>query len=280
MSRGAAALLPPESTRSLAPQTLETYSVFQLPSLSSAADVQLLWKVRLPALPARCWRCPHPPRPHPHPRPCHPLRTQAAMLHREAFHEPPQRLALLEPLTGLAYAGQSLGLQLMTYFMQGSNHLTLLAFEKAGAGAGSSSGGGGGGLSEALLDERVVGTANASLRIADEGFCKCIDCAPGTPFVIVTNMSVSERHRGRGLGRQLLHAALEAAQAQFRPAAQLLVLMVYQDNDAAVALYRSSGFRETSWVDPRWLRDAERGRVGRPRRLLMVKRAAGAAAPA
>jgi GNAT superfamily N-acetyltransferase len=122
-----------------------------------------------------------------------------------------------------------MGLQLGTYLTQGSNHLTLLAFPRdPGSGSGSGSG--------------AVGTANASLRIADEAFGRCIGCVPGTPFAIVTNMSVSTRHRGRGLGRQLLQLALEQAQRQFRPAADLQVLMVYQDNDAAVTLYRWVGW--------------------------------------
>jgi hypothetical protein len=37
------------------------------------------------------------------------------------------------------------------------------------------------------------------------------------------------------------------------------------------SLYTSFGFLPTTWVDPVWQEDAERARVGKPRRLLLVK---------
>lgn len=37
------------------------------------------------------------------------------------------------------------------------------------------------------------------------------------------------------------------------------------------SLYTSFGFVPTAWVDPEWREDAEKSRVGKPRRILMVK---------
>jgi hypothetical protein len=36
-------------------------------------------------------------------------------------------------------------------------------------------------------------------------------------------------------------------------------------------LYESFGFQVTSWVDPLWLADAEKGRVRQKRRLLLTR---------
>jgi ribosomal protein S18 acetylase RimI-like enzyme len=193
---------------------------------------------------------------------------QAARLHSEAFHEPPEALPFLAPITSFTYSLQSFSLQLLTYFMQGSNHITVMA-SRPGQATGSSSSSS---TSDVLLQQQCVGTANVSLRLADTGFCEAIDCKPGTPFIIVTNMAVSEPYRGKGIGRQLMTAAIDQALAQFKPSAELLVLMVYLDNKTALGLYRSFGFIDTRWVDPRWLSDAERSRVGQPRRLLLVKK--------
>ena len=47
---------------------------------------------------------------------------------------------------------------------------------------------------------------------------------------------------------------------------------VYRSNSHAVSLYRSEGFEECAeWVDPSWLEDAEKGRLGEERRLLFYK---------
>jgi len=47
---------------------------------------------------------------------------------------------------------------------------------------------------------------------------------------------------------------------------------VHRSNNHAVSLYRSEGFEEcVKWVDPAWLADAEKGRLGEERRLLFFK---------
>ena len=60
-------------------------------------------------------------------------------------------------------------------------------------------------------------------------------------------MFVSERLRGRGAGRALVRAALEAAAG--RPGVLVVSLTVTEGNSPAVALYESCGFR-TFGVEP------------------------------
>jgi len=60
-------------------------------------------------------------------------------------------------------------------------------------------------------------------------------------------MFVSERLRGRGAGRALVDAALQAAAA--RPGMRVVTLTVTQGNEAAIALYESCGFR-TFGIEP------------------------------
>lgn len=54
-------------------------------------------------------------------------------------------------------------------------------------------------------------------------------------------MMVAATHRGRGVGRALLEAAIAWAAARKTPS---LGLRVFPDNDAALALYRKLGFVE------------------------------------
>lgn len=54
-------------------------------------------------------------------------------------------------------------------------------------------------------------------------------------------MGLLKEHRGRGLGRKLVEAALAAAKAQ---GVERVELEVFASNAAAVTLYRKMGFRE------------------------------------
>jgi len=101
---------------------------------------------------------------------------------------------------------------------------------------------------------------------------EALKCNPGTPFALVANMAVQPDLQGRGIGRSLMSACEEVVRTTFKPKPPGMLLLVYKDNEAAISLYKSEGYREcASWVDPNWLEDAERGRIGRPRRLLFVK---------
>jgi len=53
---------------------------------------------------------------------------------------------------------------------------------------------------------------------------------------------VSRAHRGQGVGRALMEAALSWAEAN--PSVTKIGLSVFADNDAAIGLYRSMGFEE------------------------------------
>ena len=69
----------------------------------------------------------------------------------------------------------------------------------------------------------------------------------------VSNIAVAPRHRGRGVGKKLLHAA-ETAARDFNLA--FLTLEVRQSNLAAIVLYERAGFehigiRKKYYVNPR-----------------------------
>jgi [ribosomal protein S18]-alanine N-acetyltransferase len=62
----------------------------------------------------------------------------------------------------------------------------------------------------------------------------------GADGVLGLGMWVLRSHRGRGGGRMLMEAALEAVP----PAIHKVELEVFPDNDVAIGLYRSLGFEE------------------------------------
>lgn len=60
---------------------------------------------------------------------------------------------------------------------------------------------------------------------------------------IICNVVVKEGYRGRGIGRQLTEAAMADA---WRRGAEGILLQVYQDNPAALKLYKDLGFQEVT----------------------------------
>lgn len=62
----------------------------------------------------------------------------------------------------------------------------------------------------------------------------------GTGMARLYSLAVAPEHAGRGLGKRLLQAAEDAAERHDRI---LLRLEVREDNEAAIALYRKSGYR-------------------------------------
>ena len=62
----------------------------------------------------------------------------------------------------------------------------------------------------------------------------------------IYGFGVLPEYRGRGYGRQILARAIEYAQAVERPP---IFLEVAPENDAALGLYTSVGFRETHRYD-------------------------------
>ena len=136
---------------------------------------------------------------------------------------------------------------------------------------------------------------------------KAMQAPKNSCFALIANMAVHPKARGKGIGRALLRSCEQRAET-FRPRPQALLMLVgsfyplanldshlpspflpagqledpftsprclpqvYRSNRHAVSLYRSEGFEECAeWVDPSWLEDAERGRLGEERRLLFYK---------
>jgi GNAT superfamily N-acetyltransferase len=67
---------------------------------------------------------------------------------------------------------------------------------------------------------------------------------------IICNVVVLEEHRGRGIGRQLVEAAVTEAR---QLGAEGVILQVYQDNPQALGLYTSMGFEEVAGETDLWL---------------------------
>ena len=67
---------------------------------------------------------------------------------------------------------------------------------------------------------------------------------------IICNVVVQDAYRGRGIGRRLVEAASGEAQAL---GAEGVLLQVHRDNEPALQLYTSLGFREVSGETDLWL---------------------------
>jgi ribosomal protein S18 acetylase RimI-like enzyme len=62
------------------------------------------------------------------------------------------------------------------------------------------------------------------------------------------HVAVDHRRQGRGLGRELVDA-LVAAIRRTQPGCRSVVVTAHPDNEVALALYESAGFRRTGAVD-------------------------------
>lgn len=110
---------------------------------------------------------------------------------------------------------------------------------------------------------------------ADNSFLEELDVGDDKVAAAVSNMAVAARWRRRGLGSRLL-AEVEASAGLWPAPPALFALSVYRNNDPARRLYERAGYGvEERWVDPDWAAAAEKGRPGRTRRQLMIKRVAG-----
>jgi ribosomal protein S18 acetylase RimI-like enzyme len=91
----------------------------------------------------------------------------------------------------------------------------------------------------------------------------------------ISNMAVEEHSRRQGLGKILLET-VEIAGGGWPVPPSLYALSVYKTNEAAIQLYKTSGYAvDDTWTDPKWLHAAERGLASCSRRLLMVKKVTG-----
>ncbi|WP_299497166.1 GNAT family N-acetyltransferase [uncultured Shewanella sp.] len=83
----------------------------------------------------------------------------------------------------------------------------------------------------ALIDEQVVG--QLALQVMDR---------PRRKHVATLGMGVSSAHRGKGVGSQLLSAAIDLADNWLN--IRRVELEVYKSNEAAICLYQKHGFVE------------------------------------
>lgn len=133
-------------------------------------------------------------------------------------------------------------------------------------GAGAGGGGGfGGSVGEA------VGVCNVTLRYAGDGIAAAAGCLTGAPFAMVTNMTVVPEWRRHGVAQQLMRSSVVTASCRMSEKPHFMALLCYKGYTPAYRLYSSFGFVPTVWMDPDWQEDARRSRIGKPRRLLMVK---------
>lgn len=108
-----------------------------------------------------------------------------------------------------------------------------------------------GAIEGTVADERRLARSSWSARgaflVADEGgrvvgvLRIAREREPATAHVATFGMAVAADRRGRGIGRGLLSEALIWARGA---GVRKVELSVYPDNDVAIALYASMGFRE------------------------------------
>jgi ribosomal protein S18 acetylase RimI-like enzyme len=84
----------------------------------------------------------------------------------------------------------------------------------------------------AYVEEKLVGTAALEFSAKPKTKHK----------VLLIGMYVSPKARGRGLGKQLIQAAIHFVQA--RAGTTVITLTVTQGNESAINLYRAAGFAE------------------------------------
>jgi ribosomal-protein-alanine N-acetyltransferase len=90
-----------------------------------------------------------------------------------------------------------------------------------------------------------------------------VDAAPASSgYADLVAIAVDARHRRSGIGRALLLRVIASCEA--RGDASLLVLTVAEDNDAAIALFRSLGFETIRGLLGRYAGGQRSRRMARP----------------
>ncbi|KAG2430765.1 hypothetical protein HYH02_013604 [Chlamydomonas schloesseri] len=165
----------------------------------------------------------------------------------------------------MLFGASSLLAILIQHATYGGRHVTLLA-ESRGSG-------------------EVVGCCGLTFDAAPPDVVEATGAPEGCEYALLTGLAVAPSQRRRGVASALLAVAEQEARrvpssGRRRPPA-LLALLVSKLNMAGRRLYERNGYEEAEdWVDARWEQDAEKGRIGKPRRLLLFRRIARATASA
>ncbi|KAF6256301.1 hypothetical protein COO60DRAFT_1627213 [Scenedesmus sp. NREL 46B-D3] len=187
------------------------------------------------------------------------LVLQANDLVAENFYSTSSNL-LLDAVSFNSYRVRSAGQTLGLHMGASRSHATILALLN-----------GPGPQQHNAAAERAVGVVNVTLMQASESISAVASCKPGTPFAMITNMAVTQSMRRRGIAHQLMQAAIRTSILQLDYSPAFALLLAYKYYQPAIRLYEQWGFEATSWEDPLWKQDAEKGKLGRQRRIMMVK---------
>ncbi|PNW88877.1 hypothetical protein CHLRE_01g048800v5 [Chlamydomonas reinhardtii] len=174
--------------------------------------------------------------------------------------------AINRPLSGAAllFGASSLLAILIQHATYGARHVTLLA--------------------ELQESGEVIGCCGLTFDAAPADVVEATGAPQGCEYALLTGLAVAPPQRRRGVASALLQAAEQEArrgpgQARRGPGPArrrlpaLLALLVSKLNAAGRRLYERNLYEEAEdWVDTRWELDAEKGRVGKPRRLLLFRR--------
>lgn len=193
------------------------------------------------------------------------LVLQANDLVAENFYSASDNL-LLDAVSFNSYRVRSAGQTLGLHMGPSRSHATILALLN-----------GPGQQQQHAAAERAVGVVNVTLMQASDSISAVASCKPGTPFAMITNMAVTPAMRRRGIAHQLMQAAIRTSILQLDYSPAFALLLAYKHYEPAVRLYEQWGFEATPWEDPLWMQDAEKGKMGRQRRIMMVKQLSGPA---
>ncbi|KAG2493991.1 hypothetical protein HYH03_007918 [Edaphochlamys debaryana] len=124
---------------------------------------------------------------------------------------------------------------------------------------------------------RLVGCCGLTVDTAPADVAAAAGLPPGLSYGLLTGLAVDPPCRRRGVAARLLEHAEAQAAVQLQAHPRVVGLLVARTNVDALRLYLRQGYSEAPWVDERWQAEAEKGEIGRPRRLLLIKRLSEAA---
>ncbi|UPR03124.1 N-acetyltransferase domain-containing protein [Chloropicon primus] len=125
------------------------------------------------------------------------------------------------------------------------------------------------------LAARVLTEANCGVFFREKEWTEMLGGGEfGVPgdslsLLYLWNFGVCLEYRKRGVATSVMEWVENEARAR---GVNGTGLFVYRNNRPAISLYEKLGYRVvTTWVDPKWKRQAEKGQTGTERKLLMIK---------